>query len=57
MSARVLGEGLPSYVNKQIDIRQESLGKLTKTNEDLTVFNASTPWIRFASSVNIRIIR
>ena len=53
MSARVLGEGLPSYVNKQIDIRQESLGKLTKTNEDLTVFNASTPWIRFASSVNI----
>ena len=53
MSARVLGEGFPSYVNKQIDVRQKSLGKLTKTNEDLAVFNASTPWVRLASSVDI----
>jgi len=48
---KILGEVFDEYVDKQIKVRQRSLGKSQKSTDDLLVFNSSTPWIRLSSSV------
>ena len=48
---KILGEVFDEYVDKQIKVRQKSLGKSQKSTDDLLVFNSSTPWIRLSSSV------
>ena len=48
---KILGEVFDEYVDKQIKVRQKSLGKSQKSTDDLVVFNSSTPWIRLSSSV------
>ena len=48
---KILGEVFDEYVDKQIKVRQKSLGKSQKSPDDLVVFNSSTPWIRLSSSV------
>jgi hypothetical protein len=53
MRGNIIGEGFDKYVRDQIKVRQEKLGKVNRSNEDLVVFNSSAPWIRLASSVNI----
>lgn len=47
----VIGQPFDDYVDKQIGVRQKSLGKHQKSADDLVVFNSSTPWIRLSSSV------
>jgi hypothetical protein len=48
--------GLPidASVSKQINTRQAKLAQTTITDETLAVFNANTPWLRAASSVNLQ---
>lgn len=50
---KILGEVFDKYVDEQIKIRQNSLGKSQKSTDDLVVFNSSTPWIRLSSSVEV----
>ena len=50
---KILGEVFDKYVDEQIKIRQNSLGKSQKSTDDLVVFNSSTPWIRLSSSVDL----
>lgn len=50
---KILGEVFDEYVDKQIKVRQKSLGKSQKSPDDLVVFNSSTPWIRLSSSVEV----
>ena len=50
---KILGEVFDDYVQKQIEVRQRSLGKTQKDVDDLQVFNASTPWIRLSSPIFI----
>jgi len=50
---KILGEVFDEYVDKQIKVRQKSLGKSQKSTDDLVVFNSSTPWIRLSSSVEV----
>ena len=50
---KILGEVFDDYVDKQIKVRQRSLGKSQKSADDLVVFNSSTPWIRLSSSVEV----
>ena len=57
MSDRILGEVFDTFVDTQIDIRQKRLQKSQKDADDLRVFNASTPWIRLSSSVQIEGLR
>tara|TARA_R110000737_G_scaffold129120_2_gene161560 strand:+ start:899 stop:2539 length:1641 start_codon:yes stop_codon:yes gene_type:complete len=50
---KLLGEVFDEYVDKQIEVRQNSLKKHQKSTADLQVFNSSTPWIRLSSAVTI----
>lgn len=52
-SGNIIGEGFDDYVKKQIDTRQQKLSEVIKTNESVLVFNASAPWVRLASSVDL----
>ena len=49
----LLGKSFNSYVDKQVKIRQKSLGGPSLTPETLKVYNSQSPWIRLASSVDI----
>jgi hypothetical protein len=49
----LVGAPFKPYVNTQIIRRQELLGSLDKTNEQIVWENANTSWIRLASSINI----
>ena len=50
---KLLGQVFDEYIDKQIKVRQNSLGKPQKSTADLQVFNSSTPWIRLTSAVTI----
>ena len=49
----LLGKSFNDYVDKQVKIRQKSLGGPSLTSKTLKVYNSQSPWIRLASSVNI----
>ena len=49
----LLGKSFSDYVDKQVKIRQKSLGGPSLTSKTLKVYNSQSPWIRLASSVNI----
>ena len=49
----IIGENLDLGLSNQIKVRQEKLGTLTPTSDDIIYNNSKTPWIRVASSVNI----
>ena len=49
----LLGKSHKQYVQDQIKVRQEKLGKLNKDGNDLAWMNGKTSWVRLASSVNI----
>lgn len=50
----LLGKSHKQYVQDQIKIRQEKLGKTTKDNNDISWLNSKTSWVRLASSVDIK---
>ena len=50
----ILGQPFLSWVTKQIEVRQQSLGYKNYGNKDLITQNAKTPWIRLASTVDIQ---
>lgn len=49
----LLGDNHFPYVQDQIKVRQEVLGKSSKTSQDIVWENGKTSWVRLASSVNI----
>ena len=50
----ILGNPFDPWVKKQIEIRQESLGKYSNIpSKDLQYYTTKTPFIRLASSVNL----
>lgn len=54
MSLRVIGENFDKYVTDQINKRQEILNfKFGRSQEQLNLFNSSSPWLKIASSVNV----
>lgn len=50
----LLGKSHKQYVQDQIRVRQEKLGKPTKSNNDISWLNDKTSWVRLASSVDIK---
>jgi len=49
------GEPFENYVKNQIEARQESLGQLSNISQDnLKYYTTKTPWLRLASSVDIK---
>ena len=52
--SNLLGDNFKPYVNGQIKIRQNKLGKQIKTNEEIVWENAKTAYVALASSVNIQ---
>jgi len=51
----ILGDPFKDFVRKQINQRQESLGKYTNIEDkDLLYYNSKTPWLRLASSIDIK---
>ena len=52
--SNLLGQPFESWVTKQINVRQESLGKYANIpSKDLQYYTTKTPWIRLASSVDL----
>jgi zinc D-Ala-D-Ala carboxypeptidase len=49
----IVGAPFKDYVDQQIKIRQEKLGKLNKDNEDIVWQNAKSAYVALASSINI----
>ena len=49
----IIGENISPDLIKQIDIRQEKLGKAVLDPQDIIYNNSNTSWLRVASSVNI----
>ena len=49
----LVGAPFKPYVDQQISRRQELLGALDKTNEQIVWENGNTAWVRLASSINI----
>ena len=49
----LLGKSHKKYVQEQIKIRQEKLGKSNKDSTDISWMNGKTSWVRLASSVNV----
>ena len=52
-SGNIFGKPFRSWVTKQIETRQESLGYKNYDINDLKYQNTKTPWIRLASTVDI----
>ena len=50
---KILGDPFDEYVHTQINVRQASLAKKQKSDDDIKVFNTSTPWIRLSSSIEV----
>ena len=50
----LLGKSHKQYVQDQIKVRQEKLGKTAKDNNDISWMNDKTSWVRLASSVDIK---
>jgi hypothetical protein len=52
--SNLLGQPFEPWVTKQINVRQESLGKYANIpSKDLQYYTTKTPWIRLASSVDL----
>lgn len=49
----LLGKGHKQYVQDQIKMRQEKLGKTIKDNQELSWMNSKTSWVRLVSGVDI----
>ena len=49
----LLGKSHKKYVQEQVKLRQEKLGKSSKDSTDISWMNGKTSWVRLASSVNI----
>lgn len=49
----IIGENFDSYVDKQVKVRQEVLGKKNLSGNDLMVYSGTSPFIKLASSVNL----
>lgn len=53
----ILGEKFDGYIQNQIKVRQESLGKYTNiSTKDLMYYQNKTPWLRLASSVDLEVM-
>ena len=50
---KILGDPFDEYIHDQINVRQKSLAKKQKSDDDIKVFNTSTPWIRLSSSIEV----
>ena len=50
----LLGKSHKQYVQDQIKVRQEKLGKTTKDSTDISWSSGKTSWVRMASSVDIK---
>lgn len=53
MDSNIIGKPHLEYVQDQIKLRQEILGKKKKDSADIVWMNGRTSWVRLASSVNI----
>lgn len=53
MDSNIIGKSHLEYVQDQIKLRQEILGKKKKDSADIVWMNSKTSWVRLASSVNI----
>jgi len=53
MDSNIIGKPHLEYVQDQIKLRQEILGKNKKDSADIVWMNGKTSWVRLASSVNI----
>ena len=54
--ADIVGEPIPDYVAKQIDVRQKAHGSGangSRTPEQITYLNSRTAWVKLASGVKI----
>lgn len=51
--AKIIGDPFDTPVHTQITVRQNSLAKRQKSDDDIKVFNTSTPWIRLSSSIEV----
>ena len=49
----VIGKVFDDYVQNQVKQRQNTLGNTTRDDSDLRLLNASTAFLRLASSVDI----
>ena len=49
----IVGAPFKDYVDQQINIRQQKLGKSNKSNEDIAWQNAKSGFVALASSINI----
>ncbi len=52
--SNIFGKPFRNFVTQQIQTRQESLGYKDYTVDDLKYQNSKTPWIRVASTANIK---
>ena len=50
----LLGKTHKQYVQDQIKVRQEKLGKTIKDSTDISWSSGKTSWVRLASSVDVR---
>ena len=50
----VIGLPIDDFVSKQIGIRQKKLAESIRTSEILLATNANKPWLRAASSVDLK---
>jgi len=53
MSSNIVGEPFKDYVADQINIRQETHGKLNRDTEELFYLNSRTSWIKLGSGTYI----
>jgi hypothetical protein len=49
----IVGEGLPSSIGNQIDIRQRIYGSINRTTEEILYLNSRTAFVKAVSSVDI----
>ena len=50
----LLGKSHKQYVQDQIKVRQEILGKNTRDSKELSWRHGKTSWVRVASSIDIK---
>ncbi len=53
--AGILGEGIANYVAKQINDRQENVGKIKRDTGDMQYFHTRTAWVKLASSSKVAV--
>ena len=49
--SKIVGEEIPSYVAQQINKRQSTQGKTSRTDKDMLYLNARTSWVKLASGI------